>query len=494
MLSVPRLEVKDVTMEFPSVRALAGVSLAFQEAEVHGIVGENGAGKSTLMNILGGVLRPTSGTIVLEGNPIEPGSVRHAQSLGIGMIHQELNLVDELTVAENVFLGREKTKKGLLDRPAMVAETQKFLNRVHATFSPTAKVGDLSIAGKQLVEIARAISLNFRVLIMDEPTAVLSEPESQALYEQIARLKKDGVTVLYISHRLSEVVSICDRISVLRDGAWIATVEATAANPAELANLMVGRPLQDFYPPKPPVPPVDPVLSVNADRWKLFISPGEILGVAGLVGAGRTELAEYIIGIRKTVGAGRPRILMNGREVHIRSPKQAKQIGIAYMSEDRKAIGLLTDLSSVQNVTLANLRAYGKAFLDRRKERAAAERWRKDLDIRVGDLDAPVSSLSGGNQQKLSVAKWLETEPKVLILDEPTRGVDVGARREMYGLIQRLAAQGMACLVISSDLPEIIGLCHRAVVMRDGYVAGELQGDALTEQAVMHLAAGVQAA
>jgi ribose transport system ATP-binding protein len=490
-------------MEYPSVRALDGVSVSFEAGEVHGIVGENGAGKSTLMKILGGVQKPTAGEMLIDGAVVALAGVRHAQRLGIGMIHQELNLVDELSVTENVFLGREITRAGVLDRNAMHDQTENALRQIQAPYAADARVGDLSLAGKQLVEIARAISVQASILIMDEPTAVLSEPESKALFALIARLKERGVTILYISHRLVEVCGICDRITVLRDGAWIATLDGKSASPGQLADLMVGRPLNDFYPAKGAVPTGEPALEIrDAGGASLAVSRGEILGLAGLVGAGRTELAEAIVGVRaRGMPAGQKpsafelgEIRIDGVARRIRSPKEAMRNGIAYVSEDRKKLGLLVSLSVQRNVTLANLRAYGRVLVSAANERESAENWRRELDIRVAKLDEPAETLSGGNQQKVSVAKWLDTKPRVLILDEPTRGVDVGAKREMYYLIQRLAAEGMACIVISSDLPEIIGLCHRATVMRDGRIVGELDGDSLSEEAVMRLAAGVEAA
>ena len=491
MHSVPKLEVQNIVMEFPSVRALAGVSIPFVEAEVNGVIGENGAGKSTLMKILGGVLSPTSGSILLDGKLAALGTVRNAQSHGIAMIHQEMNLVEELTVAENVFLGSEPTKRGFLNRAEMMSRTESALRQIGAPFSAAARVRDLSLAEKQLVEIAKAISTKASILIMDEPTAVLSEAESRSLFALIARLKEQGVTILYISHRLTEVCAICDRITVLRDGQLVTTLNASDTNPAKLADLMVGRAMADFYPPKDLHLPSDPVLEVTTrENDSLRVERGEILGMAGLVGAGRTELGEAIVGVR-----GEPlRIRIDGREHRIRSPKEARKFGVAYVSEDRKHLGLLVGLSVLHNITIANLRAYGEAFINRAQERESGERWRQTLEIRVGNLDQAVSSMSGGNQQKVSVAKWLDTNPKVLILDEPTRGVDVGAKRELYDLIKRLAAEGMACIVISSDLPELLGVCHRIAVMREGRIVGELLAGQMTEEAAMRMAAGVVAA
>jgi ribose transport system ATP-binding protein len=493
---MPRLEVRDIAMQFPAVRALDGVSLVFESGEVHGIVGENGAGKSTMMKILSGLQNPTMGQVLLDGEPLVLHGVRDALEKGIAMIHQELNLVDHLTVSENVFLGREITKGGVLDRTRMAELTQQYLDQVHAPFSPFTRVGDLSIAGKQLVEIAKALGSNAQILIMDEPTAVLSEPEAEALFELIAKLRIQGVTVLYISHRLVEVCDICDRITVLRDGKWVATVDGRTAKPADLANLMVGRELSDFYPPKLQEPSGSAILEVRGVRVpghvsdaSISVRPGEIVGLSGLVGAGRTELAEAIIGVRPLYGE----LIIDGQQVRIRSPREAMRRGIAYVSEDRKGIGLILSLSTIDNTSMACLPKFG-AVVNRRAERETADRWKQDLDIRVGDMDAAVLYLSGGNQQKVALAKWLETAPKVLILDEPTRGVDVGAKREIYNLIQELAKEGLACIVISSELPEIIGLCHRAIVMREGRTVGEVSGSQLTEEAIMHLAAGVEAA
>lgn len=493
---MPKLEVRNLAMQFPAVRALDGVSLAFQAGEVHGVIGENGAGKSTLMKILSGLQQPTEGTIWLEDSQTHLSGVRDALQKGIAMIHQELNLVDELTVAENVFLGREKTKGGMLDSAAMNAETASFLAEVRAPFEPTTPVGDLSVAGKQLVEIAKALAANASVLIMDEPTAVLSDPESEALFELILKLKGAGVTILYISHRLVEVSRICDRISVLRDGKWVTTLPAAGSTPSDLASLMVGRPLSEFFPPKVDVPVGAPILEVIHARVPGYVRDasfsvraGEILGLAGLVGAGRTELAEGIIGVRQFQGE----LKLDGKAVTLRNPHDALRNGIAYVSEDRKALGLILSMSIIENTTLANLSAYASPLVKASAELACAEKWKQEFDLRANDLYAPVGSLSGGNQQKVSLAKWLDTNPRVLILDEPTRGVDVGAKREIYSLIQRFAATGLACVVISSEMSEIIGMCHRTVVMREGQSMGELTGSEMTEESIMALAAGVAA-
>ena len=356
---MPTLEVRGLTKKFPAVLALDGVDLEFAPGEVHGVIGENGAGKSTLMKILSGVQPPTSGEIWLDGKPIRLHGVGDALSHGIAMIHQELNLVDELTAAENIFLGREKTSMGILERGPMQTAADGFLREVGAAFPSSTPVGDLSIAGKQLVEIAKALSYDASILIMDEPTAVLSEPESEALFKLIASLKERGVTVLYISHRLVEVCEICDRISVLRDGKKVTMIPGPGSQPSELASLMVGRPLSDFFPPKAPESSAEPIFEardVVVDRWvkgvSITVRPGEIVGLAGLVGAGRTEFCEALIGARPMRSG---KIFVDGKQVNIRSPRDAKEHGIAYVSEDRKGLGLILSLPVVDNTTLANL-------------------------------------------------------------------------------------------------------------------------------------------
>lgn len=495
---MPRLEARDVVMQFPAVRALDGVSFSFEEAEVHGIVGENGAGKSTLMRILAGVLQPTSGAVLLDGKEIRFHSVRDALKNGIAMIHQELDLVDDLTAAENVFLGSELSRFGLIRKREMIERTRELLGCVGAKFAPNVRVSDLSIAGKQLVEIAKALSHDARILIMDEPTAVLTDVETESLFSLIDELRRQGVTVIYISHRLSDVERICDRITVLRDGVLVRTLSKGEADQREIASLMVGRELSDLYPPKQNptsdetiLEAVDFAVEGQVNSASLRVRPGEILGLAGLIGAGRTEFAQAIIGARTKVQG---EAFLDGKRVVIRSPFDAMRVGIAYVSEDRKGIGLVSDLNVAENCTLANLRRYCAPLLSKSKEMRAAERWKRKLDIRANDLRVPILHLSGGNQQKVSIAKWLEISPRVIILDEPTRGVDVGAKREIYSLIHRLASEGTACVLISSELPEIVGLCHRVIVMKDGRTVAELEGKQISETEIMRHAAGVVAA
>lgn len=499
---MPRLEALNITMDFPSVRALDDVSLSFDEGVVHGIIGENGAGKSTLMRILSGLQIPTKGEIYsTQNNKREKvffHNVRDALKHGIAMIHQELNLIDELTVAENIYLGREPLRGGVIDKRKMFEESEKYLNFVHAGMSPDILLGSLSLAKKQLVEIAKALSYETSVLIMDEPTSVLSEKEAKTLFELIKKLKTQGVAVIYISHRLAEVEEICDVVSVLRDGKLVGTVVKGAVSQTELANMMVGRPLGDMFPKKLPPPSEERLLEVKelSDGKSIFnvnfhVLKGEIIGLAGLIGSGRTELAETLVGIRKKTKGD---IQISGQKTEIKNPSDSKKSGIVYVSEDRKATGLHLALNSIHNTTLANLSLYTKPFLNEKKQHESCMNWMRSLDIRVPNPFSPIMFLSGGNQQKISIAKWLETQPQIIILDEPTRGVDVGAKKEIYSLIQNLSQKGMSCIVISSEMTELLGLCHRVYVMREGRIAGELTGDSLTEENIVAFAAGVSAA
>lgn len=491
------VELRGIVKDFPATRALDGVSLAFGKGEVHGLVGENGAGKSTLMKILAGLLRPDAGEIRIGGRASSLASVGDANAAGIAMIHQELNLVGSLSAAENIFLGREQCRLGWVRRREMEAAAASLLVSVGARIDPRTPVERLSIAEQQLVEIAKAVSLDAKFLIMDEPTAVLSARETKALFSLIRRLAAGGVSVVYISHLLPEVISLCSRVSVLRDGRLVTTIDARGTSESMLASLMVGREVSDVFPAKRLVAPDSPKaleldsVSVGSQvrDATLAIRSGEIVGLAGLVGSGRTETAEAIVGLRRRDGGA---IRVFGRASTIRDPKDALRAGVAYVSEDRKLRGIHLGMSCVENTTLANLPAYGRLVPDRPREMRSARRWVERLSIRAADLKAPIRALSGGNQQKFSVAKWLDASPRILLLDEPTRGIDLGAKREMYRLIAELASEGLACLVISSELPELLGLCHRIYVMRSGHTVGEVTGDDMTEENIMRLAAGVE--
>lgn len=492
------LSVAGVTKEYPGVVALSDVSLAFESGEVHGIIGENGAGKSTLMKILSGVEHPTKGQIVFEGKEQSFKGVQDAMKAGIVMIHQELNLVDDLSIAENIFLHREPKKFGfLIDHSRMEGDSRDLLARVNCQLDPRLKVGGLSIAQKQLVEIAKALSFRAKVMIMDEPTAVLTERETDALFGLISQLKSEGVTVLFITHILEELTENCDRISVLRDGKFVGTVGAGSITPRELAHMMVGRELGEMYPPKSEVLESAPIwlevknLSVPgyANHVSFQVRQGEIVGLSGLVGAGRTEVCEAIAGIRsRTDGT----VFVGGEVRKMRSPGEGKKAGVAYLSEDRKALGVHLDISIKDNIALPNLDKFSGLFVNDAKISESASQWKDSLAIKTPDTKVTAGSLSGGNQQKVVLAKWLESGPQVVLLDEPTRGIDVGSKAEIYVLIQKLAMEGKAVLVVSSEMPELIGICHRILVMKSGTLMGEVHGEDMTEHKIMEMAAGVE--
>ena len=495
----PVLRTEHVVKQFGPVLALGGVSLDLYPGQVHALIGENGAGKSTLMRVLSGLERPDAGRVVLRAESVVLRSPAEAQRLGIGMVHQELNLVDELTVADNLFLGRERVDRLRLVRGrATRRAAAEALARVGCDVRPSARVGTLSIAEKQLVEIAKAVSTDASVLILDEPTAVLGGPEVAALFALIGRLRSAGVAIVYISHLLPEVLAIADRVTVLRDGRVVETLDrdsALAAGEHGLAGRMVGRPMASHFPPRDPVPADAPValdvfgLSVpgRVADVSFSVRAGEVLGFAGLVGAGRTEVAEAICGLRrKSAGV----VAVDSEILHVRSVRDAMAAGLAYLSEDRKATGLVLPMSVTANTTLPTLPRYGR-LLRKRAEAATARRRVAELSIKVRNVGDPVASLSGGNQQKVALAKWLEAAPKVLVIDEPTRGVDVGAKEQIYQLIRGLTRAGMGCILISSELNEVLALSHRVAVMRAGRLVATLDAAEATESSVMRLAAGV---
>ncbi len=484
----------NVVKSFGPVQVLHGVSFDLAPGRVIGLLGENGAGKSTLMKILAGYEGLTGGELRIDGTTVHFDGPRAAEALGIVMIHQEFALAEDLTIAQNIFLGHEMTRGWWLDDTAMRAETERVLAQVGLKASPDTLVKRLIVAEKQLVEIAKALQRKARLLIMDEPTATLTPGETERLFALIAQLKADGVTLIYISHKLDEVERVTDEIVVMRDGRFV-TREATAnVTRQRMANLMVGRDLSDLYPAKdarPVAPPLLKVQGLNVPGWardvNFEVAPGEILGFAGLVGAGRTELFEGLLGLRAhTV----ERIELAGREVRLRSPREAADHGLTYLSEDRKGKGLHVDFGLRENLTLMALERYAAPWLKPDAERAALKTAVTDFGIRTGSLDIKASSLSGGNQQKLALAKVLHPGPKVIVLDEPTRGVDVGAKRDIYFLIQRLAREGRAVIVVSSELMELIGICHRIVVMRGGAQQATLEAEQLTEEVLIAHATG----
>ena len=497
----PVLRTDAVTKQFGPVRALDGVTFDLVPGEVHALIGENGAGKSTLMRVLSGLERPDGGRVLLNGEPVTLRGAADAQRRGVVMVHQELNLIDELTVAENIFLGREPVGRTRLVRGrAMRRDAQRVLADVGCTVPAGARVGSLSIAQKQLVEIAKAVSLKATVLIMDEPTAVLGGPEVTALFALINRLKASGVAIVYISHLLNEVLRVADRVTVLRDGRTVGTLsreQAQAVGEHGLASRMVGRAMASHFPPRDRVRPgadvaID-VMNVSVpgvvSDVSFSVKQGEVLGFAGLVGAGRTELAEAICGLRP-MGRGGV-VAVDSQILHVRSVRDAMAAGLAYLSEDRKASGLVLPMSVTANTTLATLPRYGRWWLRKGAERRTAEQRAADLATKVRKVRDPVSSLSGGNQQKVALSKWLEAGPKVLVIDEPTRGVDVGAKEQIYQLIQGLTRAGLALILISSELNEVLALSHRVAVMRAGRLVATLDAADATEESVMRLAAGV---
>lgn len=497
--SAPLLEVREVTKRFPGVVALCEVSLTLGRGEVLAVVGENGAGKSTLMKILAGEQQADSGLILLDGKPVAIASVNEATALGVALIHQELNLADNLDVAGNVFLGREMHRLGIADRNRMAMQTRALLERLGLDCSPEATVSDLPIGKQQMVEIAKALSANARILIMDEPTSSLTETEAERLFAVIADLRTQGVSIIYISHRLREVTRIADRVVVLRDGSNAGELTGTDITHEKMVRLMVGRDISQFY-GRTSHRTSRPVLQVEGLRLQsmpgpplsLSVCAGEVVGVAGLVGAGRTELARAIFGI-DPVSAGIVRVGDGVLRGH--SPFQAIRAGLALVPEDRKSQGLILEMAVRENVTLAGLRRWQRAGLIRTAiEIEFAKRMVRELGIRTPSIEQEAQYLSGGNQQKVVLAKWLVLQPKALVLDEPTRGVDVGAKEEIYRLIERLSASGVATLMISSEMQELIGVCDRVVVMHEGRIAGELQGAAVTEEAIMSLATGGRAA
>jgi ribose transport system ATP-binding protein len=488
------LEARGVTRSFGPIRVLHGVDFSLIPGEVHALIGENGAGKSTTMKILGGYLSPTEGALLLDGQPVTFADQRQAEDAGILMIHQEFNLALQLTVEENIFLGREKRRGPFLDQKAMRAEARDLLARLDCHVDPRTPIRDLSVPNRQMVEIARALGRKARVLIMDEPTAVLTGRETDVLLEQIARLKAQGTAILYTSHKLDEIARIADRVTVLRDGAHIVTRAAEGFSEHAMAEAMVGRDLTDLYPPASPAQD-DVVLEVEGltvpgrvRDASFTLRRGEVLGFAGLVGAGRTELMEGIAGLRPATG----RVKVNGRAIRMGSVLAAREAGLVYLTEDRKEKGLLLGKSLTENLTLLALDRFGRLSIDKRAEDAALTQAIADFDIRVKDRAMVAGSLSGGNQQKLLLAKTMLAEPQIVIIDEPTRGIDIGTKQQIYTFIAALAAEGKSVIVVSSELPEVIGLSTRVVVMGRGHIAGELTGDQITEDAILRRAMGVK--
>lgn len=495
-MSNPRLQLSDIKKEFSGVKALKGVSLTLKSGSVHGLVGENGAGKSTLIKILTGAYEKTSGEIIYEGTKVEEMNPKKAKELGIHCIYQELNIANHLSIAENIFLGEQPTKVfGFIDWKKMHHNAEQILKSLQIELDPKMLAGKLSIAQKQMIEIARALSQNAHVLIMDEPTSSLSERETEVLLSLVKKLQNKGVSIIYVSHRMSEIFRVCDTVTILRDGMYIKTLpieEIKSTN--DLVQLMVNRKLEDFF-GKEKIPFTEEVLKVNnltikgvIENIEFSVKGGEILGIAGLVGSGRTEIAEALFGI-KPIDDGE--IFVGSKKITIKSPKEAIAKGIGFVTENRKETGLVLKRSVMENISLANLSYIsGRLFISSKKERETSNLYKEKLNIKTSSLDQNISKLSGGNQQKAILARWMIQKPRVLILDEPCRGVDVGAKADIYAQITELAKQGTAIIMISSEIDEIVGMSDRAIVMHEGRISGEVSGDEINPDNILKLAFG----
>ncbi|WP_459558576.1 sugar ABC transporter ATP-binding protein [Lacunimicrobium album] len=494
--SVPILDCRHLCKTFPGVQALDDVSFHLGKGEVLAVIGENGAGKSTLMKILAGVQTPDQGEIHLDGKVVHLDSVLAAQKHGIALIHQELNLLDNLDVASNLFLGREKTRFGMLDQAAMNADAVSYLQRVGLQISPSDRVSKFSIGQQQLIEIAKALSINARILIMDEPSSSLPAAETNRLFEIVRQLKSEGVSIIYISHRLGEVKELADRVFVMRDGKPAGTLQRDEISHERMVSLMVGRNIKQFYSRTPPkegsavLKVTDLVTTAYPEKKvSLKIRQGEVVGIAGLIGAGRTELLRVLAGVDQPL---RGTIEVDGKPAQFRHPRDAIRAGLMLVPEDRKDQGLMIEDSVADNMTLPSLGnlAIGGILQNRSEQRKITVEGISSLRIKTHTSKKIVKFLSGGNQQKIVIAKWLGMSPRLLLLDEPTRGIDIGAKEEIYSLMDQLADEGMAILFVSSDLEEVINMADRALVMHEGQIAGELGRDQLTEQAIMSLATG----
>lgn len=497
------LEMKGITKEFPGVRALDNVTFSVRKGEIHALCGENGAGKSTLMKILSGVYPYGSyeGKIYINGNEVKFRNIKESQKAGIAIIYQELAVVEEMTVAENMFLGHELMRGKYMDWNRLYAEAQKWLKKIGLQIDPETKVGDLSVGKQQLIEIAKALTKNAEIIILDEPTAALTESDVATLKNILKDLRSQGVTCIYISHKLNEVMELADTVTVLRDGQTVSTDPIDQLTEDRIIAKMVGRELDELYPYEPrevgeEILKVDNYSVIDEKSGKKVIDnvsftlrKGEILGVSGLMGSGRTELFTSIFGALK--GKKQGTVFLNGKEVIIESPADAIKHGIAYVSEDRKKYGLILEMDIIKNSTLVALkRVTNWNMIDHALEVKYAEEMTKKMKLKASNLELKVSQLSGGNQQKVVLSKWLLNNPQVLILDEPTRGIDVGAKYEIYKIINELASQGVGIVLISSELPEVMGMSDRILVMSEGRITGEFSRENATQEKIMACATG----
>jgi len=486
------LELKNITKKYPGVIALNDVSIDFVEGEAHALVGENGAGKSTLIKSCTGAVVPNSGSIVIQGETFSSLTPQLSEAHGIGVIYQEFNLVGELSVAENIFLGRAIRKGLVVDKKAMAREAAKIFEQFNITIDPNELVGNLTVGYQQLVEIAKALSQKARVLIMDEPSAPLTSAEAERLYAVVENLKAKGVTIIYISHRMEEIFRLTERVTVLRDGLKIATVKTSETTMDDLVKLMVGRELKETYPQRKPCISDEVLLEVEnlsgngVHDISFQIHKGEVLGFAGLIGAGRTETAELLFGAAKrTAGTVR----LNGKKVAPKSPRDAIDSGIALVPEDRKGKGALMDMTIRSNTSMAVLERISKWFtVDLKEEKRLAEEYKQSIRIKTPSIEQKIKNLSGGNQQKVIIARWLASEPDLVIFDEPTRGIDVGAKSEIYTLVNALVEDGKSVLMISSEMEEVMGMSDRIVVLCEGKISGSLERKDFNQETIMNLA------
>ena len=489
------IEMRGINKSFGTNQVLKDAGFVLEDGEVHALMGENGAGKSTLMKILTGVYTKDAGTVLVDGQEVHYKNPQEAEKAGIVFIYQELNVLFDLTVEENLFMGKEITKKfGVCDKKAMRAKAQEVMDRMGVQIPVDAVMSDLSVGQQQMVEICKALMVDAKVLIMDEPTAALTQSETKVLFEVINSLRAKGVSIVYISHRMEEIFELCDRITILRDGSYIGTRYIRDINMDDIVQMMIGREIGERYPKREAVVGAEVLRVEGLTHEKLFrdvsfsVRAGEVLGVSGLMGAGRTEIMHAIFGNLPTVSG---KIFIDGQEVSIKNPRQAINAGIGFITEDRKTEGLLLEKSIAENIELANLgKVSDKTILSKIKGAGLVKRGIEEFRIRCFGPHHECGNLSGGNQQKVVLAKWIYTDPKILILDEPTRGVDIGAKKEIYSVINDLAAQGVAVIMVSSELPEVLGMSDRVMVVHEGHVTGIIDGTAADQAKVMTLATG----